>query len=137
MNINVVVLGGNLARDPELKDLPNSNTSVVNFTIAVNRQYKAKGDNQKKQETAFVNCEAWDTGAKTIAQYFKKGDPILVEGEVKQENWENTEGQKRSALKVRVGKFHFIAGHNYTKDESSEGGDDGPGFETEDDDNPF
>ena len=69
--MNLVVLKGNLARDPNLRTINTSNgkdTSVVNFTIAVSREY-TKSDGSKDKITTFVPCEAWDTGAETIADF--------------------------------------------------------------------
>ena len=97
---------GNLTRDPELKNL-QSGTAVVNFCIATNgRKYKTK-DGQNAKETAFLEMEAWDSGAETISKFFKKGDPIIVHCAAKTEQWES-EGQKRSRIKFRVNKFEFV-----------------------------
>lgn len=104
--MNIVVLKGNLTRDPELKNVGDNNTAVVNFTIAVNRAYK-RADGTKDQEVTYVDCEAWDSGGKAIHDYVKKGDPILVQGALKLDSWE-TDGQKRTKLKVRVSKFEML-----------------------------
>lgn len=103
--MNIVVLQGNLTRDPELRNIGSNDraTQVVNFTIAVNRNYK-KSDDTWEKETCYVDCEAWDSGARRIAERCKKGDPILVNGSLKFDSWE-TDGQKRSKLKVRVNAF--------------------------------
>ena len=106
MNLNI--LRGNLARDPELRTV-NTNgksTSVVNFTIAVSREYtKANGD--KDKITTFVPCEAWDSGAEIIGQSFKKGDLVMVEGSLRNDSWEK-DGVKHNSLKVRVNNFSKI-----------------------------
>lgn len=96
---------GNLTRDPELKNV-GDNKQVVKFGLAVNRKFK-RGD-KLDQETSFLNMEAWDSGAEMINQYFKKGSPIIVHCSVKQDNWENAEGEKRSAIGFRVNKFEFV-----------------------------
>ena len=103
--MNLVVLKGNLARDPESREVTSNGrlTTVVNFTIAVSRHFK-KADGTKDKDTTFIACEAWDTGAETIAKYVKKGDPILVNGSLKTETWEK-DGQKHSRTKVRVQNF--------------------------------
>lgn len=100
--MNVVVLKGNLTRDPELKYIANG-TAVTNFTIAVNRHFKRQ-DGSKDKETTYVDCEVWDSAAEHLAEYCSKGDPILVQGALKLDQWE-TDGQKRSRLKVRVNNF--------------------------------
>jgi|TARA_Y100000385_G_C12844851_1_gene530451 single-strand DNA-binding protein len=108
MNINI--LRGNLARDPEVRSVNTNNgkktTSVVNFTIAVSREYtKASGERDKI--TTFVPCEAWDTGAEIIGESFKKGDLVMVEGSLRNDSWEK-DGVKHNSLKVRVNNFSKI-----------------------------
>lgn len=100
--MNVVVLKGNLTKDPELKYITNG-TAVTNFTVAVNRHFKRQ-DGSKDKETTYVDCEVWDSAAEHLAEYCAKGDPILVQGALKLDMWE-TDGQKRSRLKVRVNNF--------------------------------
>ena len=108
MNINI--LRGNLARDPEVRSVNTNNgkktTSVVNFTIAVSREYtKASGERDKI--TTFEPCEAWDTGAEIIGESFKKGDLVMVEGSLRNDSWEK-DGVKHNSLKVRVNNFSKI-----------------------------
>ena len=106
--MNITLLKGNLARDPELRVVnPNGKqTSVVNFTIAVNRDY-VKANGEKDRITSFINCEAWDSGAETIAESLKKGDLVMVEGSLRNDTWEK-DGVKHSSLKVRVNNFAKI-----------------------------
>ena len=106
--MNITLLKGNLARDPELREVNTGGkqTSVVNFTVAVSREYtKASGD--KDKITSFINCEAWDTGAEMIAESFKKGDLVMIEGSLRNDSWEK-DGVKHSTLKVRVNNFSKI-----------------------------
>lgn len=107
MNINL--LRGNLARDPEVRVVNTGNgkqTSVVNFTIAVSREY-TKANGERDKITTFVNCEAWDTGAEIIGESFKKGDLVMVEGSLRNDSWEK-DGVKHNSLKVRVNNFSKI-----------------------------
>ena len=106
--MNVVILKGNLTRDPEVRQINTSGgeTQVANFTIAVNRHFK-RSDGTRDKETTYVDCEAWDTGARTLGEYFHKGDPIWVQGSLKLDTWE-TDGQKRSKLKVRINNFERL-----------------------------
>jgi len=103
--MNKVILRGNLARDPEVKvlDLNGRSVTVANFTIAVSRFFK-KANGERDKDTTFIACEAWDTGAETLGKYCVKGDPLLIEGSIKTENWEK-DGQKMSRTKVRVSNF--------------------------------
>ena len=106
MGLNTVILHGNLTRDPEVRVLEfgERKTSVVNFTVATSRYFK-KSNGEKGQETTFVDCEAWDTGAETIGQFLTKGSAIIVRGALKNDNWEDKDGNKRSSMKVRVMEF--------------------------------
>lgn len=108
--MNIVILRGNLARDPELRTInggTDRETSVVNFTVAVSREF-TKADGVKDKITSFINCEAWDSGAELIASSFKKGDLVFVEGSIRNDSWEK-DGVKHNTLKVRVNNFSKIA----------------------------
>lgn len=106
--MNNVILIGNLVADPKLiKVGENQQMSVVNFVIAVNRTFQRK-DAVKDQEVTFVNCEAWDSGAEHIGNTFKKGDRILIQGSLKNENWEK-DGKKYHKDKVRVNHFEKVS----------------------------
>lgn len=105
--MNIVLLRGNLARDPELRTVGEKQVSVVNFTVATSREFtKANGTQDKI--TSFIQCEAWDSGAETISSTLKKGDLVMVEGSLRNDSWEK-DGVKHSTLKVRVNNFAKIA----------------------------
>ena len=97
--MNNVQLIGNLTRDPELKQAGES--SVCTFTIAVGQ----------KQYVQFINCKSWKGTAENIAQFFKKGDKIAIDGQLTVENWEK-EGQKQSKMIVTARAFHFLNSKN-------------------------
>jgi single-strand DNA-binding protein len=106
--MNITILKGNLARDPELRsvNIGDKQTSVVNFTVAVSREFtKANGSQDKI--TSFITCEAWDSGAEAVASSLKKGDLVMVEGSLRNDSWEK-DGVKHSTLKVRVNNFAKI-----------------------------
>lgn len=107
MNINIVTIGGNLTRDPELKHF-ESGSAFCDFGIANNRKYKTK-DGDVKEEVSFIGLVAYGKVAENIAKYFVKGSPILIEGRIKTDQWEE-EGKKRSKTKVIVNRFHFCGG---------------------------
>lgn len=103
--MNIVMLRGNLARDPELRtvNIGDKQTSVVNFTVATSREFtKANGTQDKI--TSFIQCEAWDSGAEAVASSLKKGDSVMIEGSLRNDSWEK-DGVKHSTLKVRVNNF--------------------------------
>lgn len=102
--MNKVIQVGNLTRDPEVKTAGSS--EVANFAIAVNRWVK-RGDERVK-ETDFFNCEAWGKTAELVGKLLSKGDKVLVDGELRQDTWES-EGQKRSTIKIRVSTFDKLS----------------------------
>jgi single-strand DNA-binding protein len=109
-SFNKVFLMGNLTRDPQLRYLPNSQTAICEFGIAVNRKYKTSSG-EDREEVLFVDCTAWARRAEVINQYLTKGKPIFVEGHLKLDTWEDKNGGgKRSKISVVVDNFQFIGG---------------------------
>jgi single-strand DNA-binding protein len=107
-NLNKVFLMGNLTRDVELRHLPQSNTPVASFGIAVNRRYRTR-DGENREEVSFIDCETMGRTAEVMSQYLSKGRPVFVEGRLKFDQWEDRQtGQKRSKLKVFVENFQFV-----------------------------
>lgn len=103
---NKVLLMGNLTRDVELKYTP-TNMAVANIGLAVNRRYRTK-EGENREETTFVDCEAWGRTAEVMNQYLAKGRPVFVEGRLKLDQWQDQNGQNRSKLKVVIDTFNFI-----------------------------
>ena len=114
-NFNKVILAGNLTRDPELRYTPKG-TAIARLGMAINRNWKSE-TGETKEEVTFVDVDAWGRQAEVIAQYMKKGRPLLVEGRLKLDQWEdkNTH-QKQSKLRVVLESFSFL---------DSRGGGDG------------
>jgi single-strand DNA-binding protein len=106
---NKVILMGNLTRDPQLKYLP-SQTAVAEFGLAMNRRFRdAQG--QDREEVCFVDCAAFGKTGEFINNYFKKGKPILLEGRLKLDQWDDKQGGgKRSKLSVIVETASFVGG---------------------------
>jgi len=119
-NLNKVMLMGNLTRDPQLRFTAN-NTATASFGVAVNRRWKNQAGEQQ-EEVTFIDVDAWSRTAEVINQYFRKGDPIYVEGRLKLEQWDDKQsGQKRSKLKVVVEQFQFIGGKRDGQQKESSG----------------
>ena len=106
-SFNKVILAGNLTRDPELRYTPKG-TAIAKIGLAVNRTWKTE-TGETKEEVTFVDVSAFGRQAEVIAQYMKKGRPLLVEGRLKLDQWEdkNTH-QKQSKLGVVLEGFSFI-----------------------------
>jgi single-strand DNA-binding protein len=152
-NLNKVMLIGNLTRDPDLKYTPG-NQAVCEIGLAVNRKYRTK-DGEDREETTFVDCEAWGKQAEVIKQYMAKGRPIFIEGRLKLDTWEDKNGGgKRSKMRVVIEDFQFLGGgqggggERVVTDESggsaprgrataAAGGRSGPHTDVPDEDIPF
>ncbi|MDY6914644.1 MAG: single-stranded DNA-binding protein, partial [Planctomycetota bacterium] len=107
-NYNKVILVGNLTRDPQMSYLP-SQTPVVEFGLAVNRRWRGQ-DGQQKEETCFVDCRCYGRQAETLNQYMAKGRPLLVEGRLQFDTWEDKDGSRHSKHRVIVERFQFLGG---------------------------
>jgi single-strand DNA-binding protein len=106
--LNKVFLIGNLTRDPELRVTPKG-TAICQFGLAVNRQFKDESG-QTRDETTFVDIEAWGKQGELVAKYLTKGSPAMVEGRLKFDQWEDkTTQQKRSKLKVVLDNVQFLS----------------------------
>jgi single-strand DNA-binding protein len=105
-NYKKVLLMGRLTRDIELRHTP-SNQAVANIGLAVNHYYTTR-DGEKREDTAFVDCEAWGRQAEVMSQYLSKGRPVFVEGRLKLDQWQDKDGGNRSKLKVVIEDFQFI-----------------------------
>lgn len=98
---------GNLTRDPALKYLP-SQTSVTEFGIAINSKYKTK-DGEEREEVTFIDCSAFGKTGELVNQYYTKGKPIMIEGRLKLQQWEDKNGGgKRSKHVVMVEQIIFL-----------------------------
>lgn len=103
---NKVLLMGRLTRDIELRYTPG-NQAVANIGLAVNRRWRSK-EGEDREETTFVDCEAWGRTAEVMSQYLSKGKPVFIEGRLKLDQWQDKDGSKRSQLRVVIDNFQFI-----------------------------
>lgn len=108
INLNLVTLGGNLTRDPELRRLP-SGLAVAEFGLAINDKHKTR-DGTVAEQTCFVDIVVWSQAAENASAYLRKGDAIVVEGTLQFDSWQNDKGEKRSKLRVRAWRIHFAGG---------------------------
>ncbi len=106
-NYNKVILMGNLTRDPEVK-YTSGGTAIAKLGMAINRTWTNK-EGQKQEETTFVDVDAFGRQAEVIGQYLKKGRPVMIEGRLKLDQWDDKQtGQKRSKLGVTLEGFQFL-----------------------------
>lgn len=109
MQLNRVIIAGNLTRDPELR-YSQSGTAVSKATIAVNRKW-GKGDDQK-EEVSFIDVTAFGKQAEQFGEY-KKGQNVIVDGRLKLESWEDKQTkEKRSKLGVICEGFPGLIARN-------------------------
>ncbi len=104
MNINKVILYGNLTRDPELKSLP-SGIQVATFGLATNRVYRDRTGN-KQEQADFHNIVVFGRQAETVGQYLKKGSSAFVEGRLQTRTWEK-DGEKKSRTEIVAERVQF------------------------------
>ena len=104
-SFNKVILIGNMTADPELKQTA-SGLSVCSFTIAINRRF-TKGE-QGQQNVDFINIVTWRQQAEFVSRYFKKGNPILVCGQLQTRTWTDNQGVKRYATEVIADEVSFV-----------------------------
>ena len=105
-SFNKVILIGNMTADPELKQTAGG-VSVCSFSIAVNRRF-AKAD-QGQQNVDFINIVTWRQQAEFVSRYFKKGNPILICGQLQTRSWTDNQNQKRYATEVQADEVSFVA----------------------------
>ncbi len=99
-SFNKVILVGNLTRDPQVR-YTTGGTAVAEIGMAVSRQWFDKQSNQRKEETTFVDVTLWGRQAEVAGEYLAKGRPVLIEGRLQLDTWDDKEtGQKRSKLRV-------------------------------------
>lgn len=116
-SFNKVFLMGNLTRDVEMRHTPQ-NTAIAKIGLAVNRRFKTQ-DGQQRDETTFIECDAFGRTAEVMSQYLKKGRPVFIEGRLRLDQWQDQQGNKRSMLKVVIESFQFV--------DSGQGGGGGGG----------
>jgi single-strand DNA-binding protein len=108
-SLNKIYLMGNLTRDPELRHTP-SGTAVCKIGLAVNRRFTT-AQGEQRDETCYVDIEAWGRTAEQCNQYLRKGSSAFIEGRLRMDQWEDkATGQKRSRLLVHAENVQFIGG---------------------------
>jgi single-strand DNA-binding protein len=136
--MNKIILIGRLSKDPELKFVPGTGTAITSFSIAVNRNFK---NAQGNYEADFINCTAFLKTAENIANNFKKGNQIAIEGRLQVRNYQAQDGTKKYITEVVVNEFQFLDkkdGNNQPHNDVPQGTNNDTGFApVEDDEIPF
>lgn len=126
-SFNRVILIGNLTRDPEIR-FASGNNAICKLGLAVSRNYTTR-DGEKREETTFVDVDAFGKVAEILGKYLSKGRPVMIEGRLQLDTWESKEGEKRSKLKVVCENFQFLGGGRGGEESSGGGSGGGGGYE--------
>lgn len=105
---NRIIMVGNLTRDPEFRNLA-SGQAVCRLGLATNRQFKNKQTGSLVQEVCYIDVDVWGAQAESCRQYLQKGRPVLVEGRLKLDSWEDQAGQKRNKHSIVAERVVFLS----------------------------
>lgn len=105
MSVNKAILVGRLTKDAELKYLADNNRSVLNFTLAVNRDYSS---NSTERETDFIPVSYWTEYAESLQRYLVKGRLVVVTGRLQVSSYETSEGVRRYSTRIVAEDIQFL-----------------------------
>lgn len=118
LSLNKIQLTGNLTKDSEVR-YTQTGFQILLFSLGVNRKYMSNGD--LKTETSFFNIEMFGSRAEKLSEYLKKGSPVYIEGYIKQDRWEDSEGSKRSKIKIVCTDLQFLKRKENKEDNEVDG----------------
>lgn len=104
--LNAVVIAGNLTKDPIFRQT-NSGTPVVNFSIASNRRFKDKND-EWKEDVCYVGIVAWNRLAESCKDRLRKGNAVLVDGELQSRTFKTDDGSNRTIVEIKARRIQFL-----------------------------
>ena len=100
--LNKAIIQGRLTKDPEIRYTANTNTTVVSFTLAINRFSK-----QEENKVDFINVVAWGGTAEHISKYFTKGQMAIIDGRIQTRNYDDKDGKKVYVTEVVAEQVYF------------------------------
>ena len=103
--LNIVALMGRLVYEPELKTTP-SGTNVCSFRVAVDRSFTRQGEERKAD---FIDVTAWRQTAEFVSKYFQKGSMIAIEGSLQTRQYQDKNGNNRTAIEIVANNVNFAA----------------------------
>jgi len=122
-NANLVVLMGNLTRNPELRYTPNGR-AVTTLNLAVNRVYRDRNTGEQVKNTDFIPVSVWGKQAENCEKYLSKGRAVYVEGRLNLNKWEDSSGESRSRLEVVANNVQFLSSPSSRPDTGAAAGSD-------------
>ena len=132
--MNHVVLVGRLTRNPELKYIQGSGTSVANFAIAVDREFVGKDG---KKEVDFIDIQVWGKSAENCANYIGKGSLVAIQGSIRVDSYQDQDGNNRKITRVNANRVQFLDSKKDRKEANIIPDGQFENFTVEDDDIPF
>jgi single-strand DNA-binding protein len=105
--INKVILIGNLGNDPEVRYMPNGG-AVANFTVATSESWKDKQTGEQKEKTEWHRCAAFRRLGEVCGEYLKKGSKVYVEGKLRTNKWQDSNGQDRYTTEVHLDEMQML-----------------------------
>lgn len=103
--LNSTIISGRLTKEPELRYIAENQTPVLNFTLAVERDFAADDNSERKAD--FIPVVAWNGLAKFISGYFGKGGALTVQGRLQSRSWDDQEGKKHYITELVAEKAYF------------------------------
>lgn len=116
--LNSVIIAGNLTKDPIFRQTTNG-TPVVNFSIASNRRFRDKND-EWKEDVCYVGVVAWNRLAESCRDKLKKGNAVLVDGELQSRTFKTEDGGNRTIVEIKARRIQFLNKRSSQNDEKDE-----------------
>lgn len=116
--MNKVILVGRLTRDPEMRYSKDGNTAIARFSLAVDRRFKREGD----PDADFFNLVSFGKTAEFVDKYLHQGTKIVVDGEIRQNNYTNKEGRKVYSYEILANVIEFAESKAASERRESGGG---------------
>ena len=101
--MNKAILIGRLTKEPETRYTQTNNIQVTSFTLAVNRRFAKKGE----QQADFINVVSWNKTAEFVSKYFKKGQQVAIVGRIQTRNYDDNNGAKHYVTEVIAEEVYF------------------------------
>jgi len=123
--LNSVTIAGNLTKDPVFRQT-NNGTPVVNFSVASNRRYRDSKE-QWQEDVCYVGVVAWNKLAESCRDKLKKGNAVLVEGELQSRTFKTEKGDSKTIVEIKARRIQFLnkrAGEGHMHDEPTTFEDD-------------
>ena len=111
-NINRVIITGNLTRDPELRTLSGSGTSVCSLRIACNGRRRNNETNQWEDQPNYFDVTVWGAQGENCSRFLTKGRPVAVDGRLRWREWTSENGDKRQAVDIIAESVQFLGGRD-------------------------